>query len=178
MYGRILICGENGSGKSTLGKALADAMGIPFLDCEDYFFPEKGLDYRYGRALTREEAISALQRDLERMEEWIFASVKGDYGERMESLFTHVLLLSDVPREIRMQRVWNRSQELFGNQVLPDGQLYERERQFLEMVKGRPDGEVEEWVSSLGCPVIRVNAMRPVKENVEWLAAAFSKEND
>lgn len=46
------------------------------------------------------------------------------------------------------------------------------------MVKGRPDSEVEEWVSSLGCPVIRVNAMRPVKENVEWLAAAFSKEND
>ena len=62
---RIIICGGNGSGKSTLGKALADAMGIKFMDNEDYYFPKSGSGYKYDRGLTREEFIPTLQNDME-----------------------------------------------------------------------------------------------------------------
>lgn len=34
----IVVCGLNGCGKSTLGKALAEQMGIHYIDNEDLFF--------------------------------------------------------------------------------------------------------------------------------------------
>lgn len=173
MNRRIIICGGNGSGKSTLGKALADAMGIKFMDNEDYYFPKSGLGYKYDYALTREEFIPTLQNDMEQAEEWIFASVKGNYGERIESMFTHAILI-DVPKEVRMQRVWDRSYNKFGDKILPGGELYEREQKFFDMVKSRPDDYAEEWVSNLSCPVIRVDGVKSVDENVELLAAALS----
>lgn len=175
MNRRIIICGGNGSGKSTLGKALADALGIRFMDNEDYYFPQNGSDYKYGHALTKEELIPALQRDMEQTEEWIFASVKGDYGSRIESLFTHAVLL-EAPKEVRMQRVWNRSRDQFGDKILPGGELYERERMFYDMVGNRPDDHALSWVSKLTCPVIRADGTRSVEENVRLLAAALAKE--
>lgn len=174
MNRRIIICGGNGSGKSTLGKALADAMGIKFMDNEDYYFPKRESDYKYDHALTREEFMPILLKDMEQAEDWIFASVKGNYGERIESMFTHAILI-DVPKEIRMQRVWDRSYHKFGDKILPGGELYEREQKFFDMVKSRPDHYAEEWVSNLSCPVIRADGTKPVKENVGLLAEALSK---
>lgn len=170
MNRRIIICGGNGSGKSTLGKALAEAMGIRFMDNEDYYFPKRGSGYKYDHALTREEFLPLLQNDMEQAEDWIFASVKGDYGEWMESLFTYAVLIH-VPREIRIQRIWNRSYDKFGDKILPGGELYEREQKFFDMVKSRPDNYAEEWASNLSCPVFRVDGTKSVKENVELLAA-------
>lgn len=68
-----------------------------------------------------------LQNDMERAEDWIFASVKGNYGEQIESLFSHAILI-DVPKKIRMQRVWDRSYNKFGDKILAGGELYEREQ--------------------------------------------------
>lgn len=170
MSRRIIICGGNGSGKSTLGKALADAMGILFMDNEDYYFPEKKSGYKYDRGLTREEFLPTLLHDMEQAEDWIFASVKGNYGEQIESLFTHAILM-EVPKELRMQRIWNRSYNKFGDKILPGGELYEKEQKFFDMVKGRPDNYAEEWAANLRCPVIRVDGTKSVKENVELLAA-------
>lgn len=174
MNRRIIICGGNGSGKSTLGKALAHVMGIKFMDNEDYYFPKRESGYKYDRALTREEFIPILQNDMEQEKDWIFASVKGNYGERIESMFTHAILI-EVPKETRMQRVWNRSYNKFGDKILPGGELYEKEQKFFDMVKGRTNEDVEEWVSNLRCPVIRVDGTKPVKENVELLVAVLSK---
>lgn len=175
MNRRIIICGGNGSGKSTLGKALADALGIRFMDNEDYYFPRNGSDYKYGHTLTKKEVIPTLQRDMEQTEEWIFTSVKGDYGSRIESLFTHAVLL-EAPKEVRMQRVWNRSRNQFGDKILSGGELYERERRFYDMVGNRPDDYALSWVSRLTCPVIRADGTRPVEENVRLLAAVLAKE--
>lgn len=175
MNRRIIICGGNGSGKSTLGRALADVMGIKFLDNEDYYFPKSNLGYKYDYALTREEFLPALQNDMEQAKDWIFASVKGNYGEQIESMFTHAILI-DVPKEIRMRRVWDRSYSKFGEKILPGGELYEREQKFFDMVESRPDNYAEEWVSNVRCPVIRVDGRKSVKENVELLVAALSKE--
>lgn len=174
MNRRIIICGGNGSGKSTLGKALADALGIRFMDNEDYYFPKSGLDYKYEYALTKEELIPTLLKDMEQTEEWVFASVKGDYGKQIESLFTHAVLL-EVPKEIRMRRVWNRSLNKFGDKMLPGGELYERELRFYDMVKNRPDDYALKWVSKLTCPIIRADGTRPMEENVKLLTAALAK---
>ena len=170
MENRIIICGSNGAGKSTLGKALSERLGCPFMDVEHYFF--SNADYTLSR--TREEATALLLRDMKRHSDFVFAAVKGNYGEAIESLFTCAVLVH-VPKELRLARIKNRSFQKFGNRMLPGGDLYEKEEAFFHMVSCREQQDVSDWLSSTRLPVIPVDGTKPVKDNVEIIAAAVSK---
>lgn len=54
---------------------------------------------------------------------FILASVIRDYGEGLYSFFQYVILL-DVPRDIRLQRVKERSFQKFGRRMLIGGDLF------------------------------------------------------
>ena len=75
------------------------------------------------------------------------------------------MVLIDVPKDIRIQRVKNRSFQKFGNRMLPGGDLHEQEQNFFDLVKSRAENTVEEWVQSLSCPVIRVDGTKTVEAN-------------
>ncbi len=162
----IMICGLNGVGKSTFGKALAEKLDFYFIDNEDLYFPKTNPGYLYDCPRTREEVEGLLFHEIRTHENFVFASVKGDYGEDICSFFQYAILI-DVPKDIRMQRVRNRSFQKFGNRMLAGGDLYEREERFFDLVKSRPENTVEEWIRSLKCPIMRIDGTRPVKENVD-----------
>ena len=164
----IIVCGLNGSGKSTLGKILSDELHFYFIDSEDLYFPKTDPDYIYASPRTREEAEKLLLNEIEEHKNFVFASVKGDYGEAIFPFFKYVVLL-DVPKEIRLQRVKNRSFQKFGGRMLPGGDLYEQEESFFDFVKSRAEDTVEEWVKSVGCPVIRVDGTNPIEDNVRFI---------
>lgn len=77
----IMICGLNGAGKSTLGRALAEKLHFYFIDNEDLFFPKTDPNYIYASPRTREEAEKMLFHEIKVHENFVFAAVKGDYGE-------------------------------------------------------------------------------------------------
>lgn len=162
----IIVCGLNGAGKSTLGRALAEKLQYRFIDIEDLYFPKTDPHYLYASPRTREEVAALLSRELETHENFVLASVKGDFGEAFSPFFRYAVLI-DVPREIRLQRVRARSFEKFGDRMLPGGDLYEREAQFFDLVKSRTDDSAEKWVRGLRCPVIRLDGTGPIPENVE-----------
>lgn len=163
---RIIICGGNGTGKSTLGKSLAEALDYQFMDIEDYYFPKTNNNYSYAVSRTREEVSGLLLEDMRKYEHFILASVKGDYGEEVESMFTRAILIH-VPREVRIERVKDRSFRKFGSRMLPGGDLYEKEKAFLEMVENRPETAAENWLESTSLSVIHVDGMKPVAYNIE-----------
>lgn len=119
----IIICGLNGTGKSTLGKALAEKLHFYFIDNEDLYFPKTDPVYIYAAPRTREEVEKFLLNEIKAHESFVFASVKGDYGESTDSFFQYAVLI-DVPKDIRIERVKNRSFQKFGNRMLPGGDLY------------------------------------------------------
>lgn len=166
----ILVCGLNGSGKSTLGRALAEELNFYFIDNEDLYFPKTDPHYLYASPRTRKEVEELFFKEIMAHENFVFTSVKGDYGEEPSSLFQYAVLIN-VPKEIRMQRVRQRAFEKFGDRMLPGGDLYERQEHFFELVRQRDENLVEEWIRSLTCPVIRVDGTRPVERNVEYIAA-------
>lgn len=127
-YNRIIICGGNGAGKSTLGKYLAEQLGCKFMDIEDYYFPRSNPEfyYPYACARTRKEAINALHCDMDQHENFVLAATKADYGKTIERRLTCAIFL-DVPLAIRLRRVRERSFATYGNRILVDGDLYERE---------------------------------------------------
>lgn len=164
----IIICGLNGTGKSTLGKALAQELHYHFIDNEDLYFPKTNPDYLYASPRTRQEVEALLYQELRTHKDFIFASVKGDYGKAVYSLFQYAILLT-VPKEIRIQRIRRRSFEKFGSRMLPGGDLYEQEENFFQLAASRAENMVEEWIQVLNCPVIRIDGTRPIQENVAQL---------
>lgn len=161
----IIICGLNGSGKSTLGKALAEKLHFYFIDNEDLYFPKTDPIYIYAAPRTREEVKNLFFNEIKAHENFVFSSVKGDYGE---SIYQYAVLI-DVPKDIRIERVKNRSFQKFGSRMLSGGDLYEQEQRFFDLVKSRAEDTVEKWVQSLNCPIIRIDGTKPIEENINLI---------
>lgn len=164
----IIICGLNGCGKSTLGKALAEKLHFHFIDNEELYFPKTDANYIYGSPRTREEVEKLLWGEIMTHENFVFTSIKGDYGDSIFPFFQYAVLI-DVPKDIRIQRVKNRSFQRFGERMLFGGDLHEQEEKFFDFVKFRPENSVEEWVKSLKCPVLRIDGTKAIEENVDFI---------
>lgn len=162
------MCGVNGAGKSTLGKCLAEELGWKFMDIEAYYFSKDNTDYDYVAARTRDEVADLLLEDMKKYDNFVLASVKGNYGEKVASMFTCAVFIS-VPKEIRMQRVRERSYQKFGDRMLPGGDLYEKEEQFFDMVDNRSEKDVIDWLEYVNVPIIRVDGTQPIEENIETI---------
>lgn len=173
----LLICGLNGSGKSTLGRALAKSLGWRFIDNEDLYFPKTDPDYLFAVQRTQEEVESLLLEEVRRDDHFVFAAVKGDYGEAVIPYYRCAVLV-EVPREKRLQRVQQRSLDKFGARAMPGGDLYEREKWFFDHISARPEDHASRWLATLDVPVLRVDGTKPVPENVAliraWLQEALS----
>ena len=164
----IQICGLNGCGKSTLGKALAERLGFHFIDNEGLYFSRIAPDAPYANPRSREEVENLLMEEVRTHPNFVFAAVKGNYGERITPKYNYVVVV-EVPKEVRLQRVRNRSFQKFGNRILPGGDLHEEEEAFFRMAASRQDDFVENWLLTVTCPVIRVDGTKTVAENTDYL---------
>ena len=168
----IIICGMNGSGKSTLGRALAEHLGWRFLDNEDLYFPKTDPAHPFAVERTQDEVEQLLLEALRQDEQLIFASVRGNYSEAALPYYKAAVLV-EVPREIRLARVKERSFRKFGQRMLPGGELYESDQRFFDIVAARPEDYATRWLQGLDIPVLRVDGTRPVGENIviitDWM---------
>ena len=171
----ILICGLNGTGKSTLGSMLAERMGYEFIDNEDLFFPKADSSYTFSGPRSEEEVIRLLEEKITANNRFIFAAVKGHYGDRLIASLDHIVLM-EVPKQIRSRRIRDRSYRKFGNRILPGGDLYDQESKWFSLTESRPETYVTDWLETVDCPVIRIDGTLPVEENVDYLESVLSKE--
>ena len=164
----IQICGLNGCGKSTLGRALAERIGFHFIDNENLYFGKAVASDPYANPKTRKEAELLLMEEVRRYPDFVFSAVKGDYGEDIIPMYSYVVVI-EAPKEIRSQRVRNRSFQKFGSRMLTGGDLFSREEAFFRMSDSRSDDYIADWLQKVSCPVIRVDGTKPVEENVEYI---------
>ena len=164
----IQICGLNGCGKSTLGRVLADRMGFHFIDNENLYFVRSQANEPYANPRSQEEVERLLMDEVAKHPNFIFVAVKGNYGKDIIPMYTYVVVI-EVPKEIRSQRVRNRSFQKFGSRMQMGGDLYKQEEAFFRMVESRQDDYVENWLQSVKCPIIRVDGTKAVEENVEYI---------
>lgn len=170
----IMVCGLNGSGKSTLGKALAERLGYYFIDNETLFFPKTDPSYMFASPRSKKEVEKLLAEEVKEHENFVFAAVKGNYGEEVLPKYKYIVLI-EVSKDIRVRRVRERSFQRFGSRMLPGGDLYEQEEAFINMISARTGRYVEEWIDSMESFVIRVDGTRPVRENVKNIVKQITK---
>ena len=99
--------------------------------------------------------------------------MKGDYGDKLINALDHIILV-DVPKGVRDQRVRIRSVQKFGKKIFPGGELYEKEQKWFTIVENRPDEYVHTWLETIKCPVIRIDGTLPVEENIKYLMSVLS----
>lgn len=164
----IQICGLNGCGKSTIGRALAKRADLYFIDNEELYFPKNDADRPYANARTREEAAMLLMNEVTAHENFVFSAVRGDRAARLTELYSLVVLV-EVPREVRLRRLRERSFKRFGERMLPGGDLFDSEESFYKMAEARPEDYCESYVRSLKCPLLRLDGTAPVNDNVNLI---------
>ncbi len=166
----IIVFGGNGSGKTTLGRELARVLKYKHIDIEDYYFNDAEIPYSAPR--SREECIALMLEDIEKYGSFVLSSVRGNLGEKIPSMYECAVYLS-APLEIRLDRVKKRAYEKFGNRVLKGGDMYEQEQRFFDVVASRSLEDIERWAETVACPVIKIDATKPIKENVEYIVSQY-----
>ena len=157
----IAIVGLNGSGKTTLGRALAEALGYFRIDVEDYYFPAEGA---FDKPRSRDEVERLMLADIEKHGDFVLSAVCADFAS-IEKYYDLVVYL-EAPKDIRMERIRQRSVDRFGDRVLPGGDLYENEEKFFAFAAKRTPEKVEKWIADLTCRVIRLDSEKSVAQLV------------
>lgn len=168
----IILCGMNGCGKSTLGRAPAEQLGWRFIDNEDLYFPKADPEHPFAVQRSRAEVERLLLDAVTRDDHFVFAAVHGDYGEAAMAHYRAAVLL-EVPRDVRLARVRQRSLDRFGERALPGGDLYASEMAFFDLVSKRPEDDASRWLDAAALPVLHVDGTQPVQESIgkitQWM---------
>ena len=167
---KIVICGLNGSGKTTLGKKLAQRINYIHKDIEDYYF-NNNIDYKYAKPRSRDDVSKELEKDFNNYENIIFTSCKGDYGDLSNLYDLAILILLD--RDTRLKRVKKRSYKQFGDRVFENGDLYEKEMKFWDMIYNKDESVVTDWFNSLECQKIEIDGKKNIEENITTILDKF-----
>ena len=166
MGNAILVCGLNGAGKSTLAKALAERLNLRFIDIEDIYFDKKdNPNYPYEKSRSYGEVVSLLTNIVNDENDFVLASVTGSFGDGFISHLKCVILI-EVPKEIQLKRVNDRSYMLFGEKSCKGGAFYEQIESFHNFCASRDENLVNDWLSTICCPIIRVDGTLPICDNV------------
>ncbi|MBR2018932.1 MAG: AAA family ATPase [Clostridia bacterium] len=174
----ILVCGLNGAGKSTLAKALAERLNLRFIDIEDiYFSRQDNPDYPYEKSRPYEEVVSMLTNIANGENDFVLASVTGSFRDEFISNLKCVISI-EVPKEIRLKRVHNRSYILFGEKSCKGGKYYEQIKSFHNFCESRDENLVDDWLSTICCPIIRVDGMLPICDNVNLIAEKLNSQKE
>ncbi len=183
----ILVCGLNGAGKTTFGRALAERLNYRFIDSEELYFPD---GYSYANPRSSEEARAALAELMEKHGgRFVLTSVRANFCGDLVRHFDLAVLVS-AGREERLARVRVRSREKFGERMLPGGDMYEAQAEFLETVDNRSEDYAEAHLRKMldegrmCCPVVRIdgsgsreNLRQSVEENVKLVVRRMEELN-
>lgn len=173
----IIIFGSAGSGKTTLGRMVAENLGFPYFDLDDYIW-RKDTDKPFTVMYRREEKINRLMSDISQGEFFVMAGSMSSFSAPFVPLFDLAVHIN-TSAKIRLARINEREYERFGNRILEGGDLFENHQRFLDSAARYDfDGspclkEHEEWAKSLLCKVICVNGEEDLSDSVEWIVRVY-----
>ena len=175
----IILFGSAGSGKTTLGKMVADRLGFPYFDLDDYIWRED-TDKPFTVMYKREEKISRLMSDISKGEVFVMAGSMDSFHAPFVPLFDLAVHIT-ASVETRIARINMREYERFGSRILEGGDLVENHQKFLDVVArydsdGSPCLETHrQWANTLPCKVIYMNGDESLSHNVKLIIEAYNR---
>ena len=178
----IIIFGAMGVGDTTLGKALALYLGFQHFDLDDYHWRwDTEIPYTVFR--SKEERTEHLMCDISKCLFFVLSGSMWSIRKTFEPLFDLAVFMT-APAEIRAERIRNHSLARWGSRVLPGGDIYETHEAYRDYLACAKTYDIditpqacmiqhEQWSSELPCPVLRVDGVNSIDENVEHISKKF-----
>ena len=170
---RIHIMGASGAGVSTLGRALSAATGAAHLDTDDFYWLPDAAPYTVKRDVAARLALLREAFDAAGARGWVLSGAAGDWADPIVAMFGLVVFLA-APAEVRVARLWEREKRNFGAAAEEGGARRREIEDFIAWAAAYDSGEREgrslprheAWLARLSCPVLRLDATRPVESLV------------
>lgn len=156
----VHILGAPGSGVTTLGRTLAQWLGVPHFDTDDYhWFTDDALPYRRRRNPDHRRKLMA--QDFEAHPHWVLSGALCGWGDVFIPRFDAVVYCW-LPVETRLDRIRSRELARYGeDRISPGGDLHLVFEKFctwaaaydLDSENIRSRKRELEWLEKLTCPV-------------------------
>ncbi len=172
----IIIFGSAGSGKTALGRAVAERLGYPYFDIDDYIW-RKDTAIPFTSMYAREEKAERLMHAITPTDHFVMAGSMDSFNAPFVPLFDLAAHIN-ADATIRQARLHQREWRIYGERILKGGDMYEEHQRFLDSAArydadGSPCLKTHlEWASSLPCKVIYLNG----EENMDINAERIIKE--
>jgi len=177
----IIIFGSAGSGKTTLGKMVADKLGFPYFDIDDYIW-RKNTDKPFTVMYTHDKKINRLMTDISKGSCFVMAGSMDSFNAPFVPLFDLAVHIT-ASVETRIVRIHKREYEIFGERIVIGGDMYEEHCRFLDNsarydLDGSPCMKThEKWANSLPCIVLRLSGDEDLNKNVDIIVQEYLKQS-
>ena len=176
---RIHVFGASGSGTTTLGAAIARKLDIPHVDVDDYYWQPS--DPPFQSKNEPSHRVAAIREAIGCKNEWVLSGSIVSWGSSIAENFTCAIFLELDPTE-RMNRLRQREQELYGNRIVPGGDMHADHRSFMNWAQAYDTAtsgircrQVHiDWMADLHCPVVVLDSTRPVSDLLMELSRAVA----
>ena len=177
---RLHLVGASGSGTTTLGRAVAQRLGSPHFDTDDYFWIMTDPPFEQIRPVAERHAL--LAPDLAR-DAWVLSGSLCGWGDVYIPRFDLVVFCA-VPTDLRIRRLQTRELERYGADVIaPGGRLREKHEAFLAWAASYDAGAPvnrsrrmhESWLAQLPCPVLRLEDVDDIDRRVRAVTSRVAR---
>ena len=173
---RLHVTGASGVGATTLGRAVAGEWSVPHADADDYYWLPTTPPYSIKRPVPERLALMEalfLPRDA-----WVLSGSVTGWAEGLTMSFDAVVFLT-LEGAARLRRLRGRETARYGPGIEPGGGAVAACQAFLDWAGGYDDPgfpgrnrvQQEEWLSTLTCPVLRLDSAEPVARPVAAIEA-------
>ena len=180
MPARIHITGASGAGTSTLARTLADRLASQAFDTDDFYWRPTDPPFQSKRPVA--DRLALMDEMFLPRADWVLSGSLHSWGAPLMGRVTHVVFLT-LPSARRLARLRARERRRYGARIAPGGDLEANFRGFLDWAmaydepgtKGRSRAAHEDWLATLDCPVIRLDAAAPVSKLAEAVLDALDE---
>ncbi|WP_040685511.1 AAA family ATPase [Nocardiopsis baichengensis] len=160
---RLLVTGASGSGTTTLGMALAAHWAVPHADVDDYFWVPSEDPYTVKR--DSRDRVRLMHEIFLPRPAWVLSGSVMGWGERIVDRLEGIVFLELDPG-VRLKRLKSREYRRYGARIDPGGDRQSNHEEFMDWARryddqdfdGRSRRRHEEWLASLDCPLLRLDA--------------------
>ncbi len=150
---------------------MSEKLHAPHLDTDAYYW--KQTDPPFVEKNEPSDRIRQIKRDVAGVDGWILTGSICNWGDPLLELFTLAVFLYLEP-SARMTRIKTRELERYGDRIQPGGDMRQKHLEFVSWAESydtalapiRSIDLHEKWMTTLGCPVIRMDSDRTVDELV------------
>lgn len=176
---KIHILGGSGSGTTTLGRAVAEAIGVPHFDTDDYFWLPS--DPPFVAQRPAQDRVKLLLRDLPAQGGWVLSGSALGWAKPLEILYDLIVYLRVDPT-IRMQRLKLRERERHGARIAQGGDMERTHAAFLKWAAAYDTAGAEQrshvghqaWLATQSAKIIRLDATSAIDALAADVVAALT----